>query len=64
MTAKYRCDAVVLAVIALLIGVESVGRLLSPVTIRFNEAIAVAVIGLAVNLISAYLLRGQTSPFR
>lgn len=52
-------SAVVLAVIALLIGVESVGRLLSPVTIRFNEAIAVAVIGLAVNLISAYLLRGQ-----
>jgi len=42
-----------------LMGVESVQRLFSPVTIRFNEAIAVAVIGLAVNLISAYLLRGQ-----
>jgi cation diffusion facilitator family transporter len=55
-------SAVVLAVIALLIGVESVGRLLSPVTIRFNEAIAVAVVGLAVNLISAYLLRGQHHP--
>lgn len=55
-------SAVVLAVIALLIGVESVGRLLSPVTIRFNEAIAVAVVGLAVNLISAYLLRGQNHP--
>jgi len=52
-------SAVVLAVIAVLMGVESVGRLFSPVTIRFNEAIAVAVIGLAVNLISAYLLRGQ-----
>lgn len=52
-------SAVVLAVIALLMGVESVQRLFSPVTIRFNEAIAVAVIGLAVNLISAYLLRGQ-----
>ena len=52
-------SAVVLAVIAVLMGVESVGRLFSPVTIRFNEAIAVAVIGLAVNIISAYLLRGQ-----
>ena len=52
-------SAVVLAVISVLMGVESVQRLFSPVTIRFNEAIAVAVIGLAVNLISAYLLRGQ-----
>jgi len=52
-------SAVVLAVIALLMGIESIQRLFSPVTIRFNEAIAVAVIGLAVNLISAYLLRGQ-----
>jgi cation diffusion facilitator family transporter len=43
-------SAVVLAVIALLMGVESVQRLVSPVTIRFNEAIAVAVSGLAVNL--------------
>jgi cation diffusion facilitator family transporter len=52
-------SAVVLAVIAVLMGVESFQRLFSPVTIRFNEAIAVAVIGLAVNLISAFLLRGQ-----
>jgi len=52
-------SAVVLAVIALLMGVESVQRLVAPVTIRFNEAIAVAVVGLAVNLISAYLLRGR-----
>ena len=52
-------SAVVLAVIALLVGVESVQRLFSPVTIRFNEAIAVAIIGLAVNLISAYLLRDR-----
>jgi cation diffusion facilitator family transporter len=52
-------SAVILAVIALLMGIESVQRLVSPVTIRFNEAIAVAVIGLAVNLVSAYLLRGR-----
>jgi cation diffusion facilitator family transporter len=50
-------SAVVLAIIALFMGVESIQRLISPVTIRFNEAIAVAVVGLAVNLISAYLLK-------
>lgn len=49
-------SAVVLALIALLIGFESVVRLTEPVPIRFNEAIAVAVLGLAVNLASAWLL--------
>ncbi len=49
-------SAVILAVIALLIGVESVVRLTAPVSIRFNEAIAVAVLGLIVNLASAWLL--------
>jgi cation diffusion facilitator family transporter len=50
-------SAVVLAVIALLIGVESVQRLVSPQPIRFNEAIAVAFVGLIVNVISAFLLQ-------
>lgn len=50
-------SAVVLAVIALLIGVESIQRLISPQPIRFNEAIAVAVVGLVVNVISAFLLQ-------
>jgi cation diffusion facilitator family transporter len=50
-------SAVVLAVIALLMGAESVQRLLSPQPIRFNEAIGVAVLGLAVNLVSAFWLR-------
>jgi cation diffusion facilitator family transporter len=50
-------SAVVLAVIALLIGVESIQRLISPQPIRFNEAIAVAFIGLVVNVISAFLLQ-------
>jgi cation diffusion facilitator family transporter len=52
-------SAVVLAVMALLLGVESIQRLFSPIAIRFNEAIAVAIVGLAVNLISAYLLQGR-----
>jgi cation diffusion facilitator family transporter len=50
-------SAVVLAVIALLMGVESIQRLISPQPIRFNEAIAVAFVGLAVNIISALLLQ-------
>ncbi len=50
-------SAVSLAVVALLVLAESVGRLASPVNIRFNEAIGVAVVGLVVNLVSALLLR-------
>ena len=49
-------SALILALIALLIGYESIVRLLSPVAIRFEEAIVVAVIGLCVNLLSAWLL--------
>ena len=52
-------SAVVLAFIALLVGVESMQRLVSPVAIRFNEAIAVAVVGLIVNLVSAFLLQDR-----
>ncbi len=50
-------SALVLAVIAVLIGYESVLRLVSPVAIGFDQAIAIAVAGLAVNLASAWLLR-------
>ncbi|MCZ7894052.1 CDF family Co(II)/Ni(II) efflux transporter DmeF [Agrobacterium salinitolerans] len=50
-------SAVVLAVVALLIAVESGLRLISPVQIDFNQAILVAVIGLVVNLVSAVLLK-------
>jgi cation diffusion facilitator family transporter len=52
-------SAVGLAVVALLVLVESAQRLASPVSIRFDEAIAVAALGLAVNLGSALLLRGD-----
>ncbi|HEX5452551.1 MAG TPA: CDF family Co(II)/Ni(II) efflux transporter DmeF [Stellaceae bacterium] len=50
-------SAIVLALIALLIGVESAGRLLHPVAIAFDEAIPLAALGLAVNLVSAWLLQ-------
>jgi cation diffusion facilitator family transporter len=52
-------SAIILALIALLIGYESVVRLMNPVSIQFGEATVVAVIGLAVNLASAWLLAGD-----
>ena len=50
-------SAIVLALIAALIGWESLLRLANPVEISFSQAIAVAVAGLAVNLLSAFLLK-------
>src|SRR5215471_6862756 len=52
-------SAIVLAMIAVLIGYEAVTRLIWPVTISFNEAIPIAVLGLAVNVASAFLLGGD-----
>jgi cation diffusion facilitator family transporter len=51
-------SAIVLAMIALLIGYEAVSRFLSPVPIHFKEAIPIAVVGLVVNIASAWLLSG------
>lgn len=52
--------AVLLAGFALLMAWESVERLLSPVPVAFSQAIAVAVLGLAVNAVSALVLtRGE-----
>ncbi|MBY5806873.1 CDF family Co(II)/Ni(II) efflux transporter DmeF [Rhizobium ruizarguesonis] len=51
-------SAIILALIALLMAWESLLRLSNPVPIGFAQAIAVAVIGLAVNLVSAWLLAG------
>jgi cation diffusion facilitator family transporter len=50
-------SAIALAMIALLIGYESLERLINPVSIAFDQAIPIAVVGLGVNLLSAYLLR-------
>jgi cation diffusion facilitator family transporter len=49
-------SAVVLAIVAFLMAGESVHRLFTPLTIHFNEAIAIACIGLLVNLGCAVLL--------
>ncbi|MDB5774025.1 MAG: cation diffusion facilitator transporter family protein [Herbaspirillum sp.] len=52
-------SAIILAMIALLIGYEAVVRFMSPVPIHFNEAIPIAVVGLMVNIASAWLLSGD-----
>jgi cation diffusion facilitator family transporter len=49
-------SAIVLAMIALLIGYESIVRFFSPVEIHFAEAIPIACLGLAVNVASVWLL--------
>ncbi len=51
-------SAIILAMIALLIGYESVMRFFHPVAIHFGEAIPIAVLGLAVNIASVWLLSG------
>jgi cation diffusion facilitator family transporter len=51
-------SAIVLAMIALLIGYEAVSRLIWPVPISFDEAIPIAFLGLGVNVASVLLLSG------
>ncbi|MGA8753634.1 CDF family Co(II)/Ni(II) efflux transporter DmeF [Candidatus Deferrimicrobium sp.] len=54
-------SATLLALVALVMAWESVGRLLSPVVIRFNQAILVAVIGLIINGVCLAVLGGHVS---
>ncbi|HWM65238.1 MAG TPA: CDF family Co(II)/Ni(II) efflux transporter DmeF [Steroidobacteraceae bacterium] len=55
-------SAIVLAIIALLIGYEAIERFIDPVGISFNEAIPIAVVGLVVNIVSAWLLSDGDHP--
>ena len=52
-------SAVALAVVALMMAIESLQRIIVPHEIHFNEAISVAVLGLIVNIASAFLLQGH-----
>lgn len=51
-------SALALALIAIGIGVESAIRLARPIPVNFGDATLIAVLGLAVNLVSAALLAG------
>ena len=50
-------SAIALAVVALVMLIESIQRIVDPQTIHFNEAIFVAGIGLFINIVSAFLLK-------
>lgn len=50
-------SALLLGVVAALMMFQSIERLFAPVTIRYDEAIAIASLGLGVNLLCAWLLR-------
>lgn len=52
-------SAIVLSLIAVLIAADSVHRLVVPQVIQFREAIVIAVVGLFVNLLSAFMLKGD-----
>lgn len=52
-------SALVLALIALAIGIESAFRLFQPIAVAFDDATIIAVIGLIVNIVSAVLLSGD-----
>jgi cation diffusion facilitator family transporter len=52
-------SAIVLGLVALYMAHESMLRLADPVPIRYADAILVAVVGLVVNLVSAWLLHGH-----
>jgi cation diffusion facilitator family transporter len=49
-------SAILLGVVAVGVAVESVRRFVNPVSLAFAEALPIACIGLAVNLVSAWLL--------
>ena len=51
-------SALVLALVALGIAVESIGRLFDPSPVAFGEATLVAIVGLVVNVASVFLLSG------
>ena len=55
-------SAILLTLIALVMAGESVHRMVLPLSIRFNEALLVAGIGLAANLVCALIFKDDGSP--
>jgi cation diffusion facilitator family transporter len=52
-------SAIVLGGVGLVMAGESIGRLIHPLPIQFNQAIVVACLGLTVNVVSAWILKDQ-----
>ena len=51
-------SALILALVSLAIGIESAVRLIHPTTVEFGQATVIAVVGLVVNIASAFMLSG------
>jgi cation diffusion facilitator family transporter len=52
-------SAIILGVIAVGVAVESIERLVAPVAVDYRDALVIAAIGLAVNVICAFILAGS-----
>ncbi|MEI9996531.1 MAG: CDF family Co(II)/Ni(II) efflux transporter DmeF [Rhizomicrobium sp.] len=50
-------SAIVLGLIAVAVAVESMQRLLAPVAVNYRDALAIATLGLVVNIVSAFILK-------
>jgi len=55
-------SAILLGVTALAVAIESVQRIVAPVAVQYGDALLIACIGLAVNLVSALILKDSDSP--
>lgn len=49
-------SAIALGIAGLAVAAESIGRLLSPVSVAYGDALVIAALGLAVNLVCAFIL--------
>src|SRR5471030_1227096 len=54
-------SAIILGVTALVVAIESIQRLITPSAVQYGDALLIACIGLAVNLISALILKDSDS---
>jgi cation diffusion facilitator family transporter len=50
-------SAIILGITALVVAVESIARIINPATVAYGDALLIACIGLAINLISALILK-------
>ena len=53
-------SSIVLGIVALYVAAESIQRFFKPLVIHYNQALVVAVVGLVVNLVSAFLLKDHS----
>jgi cation diffusion facilitator family transporter len=54
-------SAIILGITALAVAIESIQRILTPGTVQYGDALLIAVIGLVVNLVSAFILKDNHS---